>query len=149
MSAELEFESRMFVLLAYNFCPSFKRSHLRTEVLIISQRIPSLSCSWDLAFAVLSKGREVEQRTGHSRSLVPSMPFLTQILLQRSSKHSITPFSLPTLYYGKFQAWNTHVHTPMYIHPCMYPPSRFYNEDFAGFLIISISSYLYSSTWSI
>ena len=141
VSAELEFVSRMSVLLAYNFCPAFKCSHLSTEVLIISQRIPSLSCSWALAFAVLLKGREVEQRTGHSRSLVPSMPFpcsnSTSKIIQTFS-HSL--FSPNTLLW-KISSMK---------HPCMYPPSRFYNEDFAVFSsYLSISSYLYSSTWSI
>ena len=81
----------------YNLCPSFKHPHLSSEVPTDHPPKDTFpSCFWTLALGFLSLKRQSKKKWQRrvakgSRSLVPSMPFPCSNLLQRSSKHSVTP----------------------------------------------------------
>lgn len=128
----------MSVLLAYNFYPSYKHSHLSTEVLIFQKtyllsHVPSLGpcCSLkkqrsrakNRSFQVFSCFHAISllQFYFKNHPNIQSFPFSSQHCIMKTFKHEI----------------------PMCIHPDLHPPSRVYNEDFAVFTsYLPISSYL-------
>ena len=130
----------MSVLLAYNLYPFFKHSHLSTEALIFKKKKNTVSlmflslgtcCSLkkqrsrakNSSFQVFSFFHAISLLQFYFKDLpnIQSFPFSSQHCIMKNFKHE----------------------TPMYIHPDLYPPSRFYNEDFAVFTsYLPVSSYL-------